>query len=169
MRERDAAKRDGEVSHAREIGLRPLPRPMDLLKDHVVGWPMERAPLGHPTLERAQLPRCIAGRCSFTEQRKERVGLERRVALQGGLDPRPVVGEGVGAGAIRAWAAQRAGYGPSAQIVAGGRHAHAGTGSGLGERFAFVSFTDHQVYLSIGFHARLLLRRYRTCVRWSNK
>ena len=55
-------------------------------------------------LEGAQLVGLIAAGIELNQLGEEGLGLEGSVALKLGDDPGPVVGEGVGAGAVGAWA-----------------------------------------------------------------
>jgi len=140
----------------REVGLAEPSGLMHLFKNDLTGGASLGAPEGHVALKRAQLNRLIAARVQQAELVEERFDLERRVTLQLGLDPGPILLEGIGAGAT-AWLLELARQLGQAFIFAGGAHTHAGSSRGLFLGFAFFAFVYHASDLVVGFHGALLL------------
>src|SRR6266545_7974662 len=135
MWEGDASNGDGEVVHVGEVGLAEPTRLMDLLKDDLAGGTSVCAPEGHVALEGAQLDGLIAARVQQAELVEERFDLQRRVTLQLGLDPGPILLEGIGTGTATRLL-ELAGQLSQAFVFAGGAHAHAGSSRSLFLGFA---------------------------------
>jgi hypothetical protein len=108
VREGRAGNRDGEVVHVGEVRLAEPARLMHLFKDDLTGRAGLGAPEGNVALEGAQLDGLIAGRVQQAELVEERFDLQRPVTLQLGLDPRPILLEGIGA-CTTAWLFELAG------------------------------------------------------------
>jgi hypothetical protein len=100
MREGHAAQADAEVGHMREVGLRRPPRRVDLREDDRALGAVLRPPGRDVALQGAQLDRRVAPGVALAQQREEGRRLQRRVARQLRLDPRPLVLEGIRAGAM---------------------------------------------------------------------
>ena len=76
VRERFTGNRDPQILHVGKIGLRTLSRGMALFKDHLLIRPMQRSPSGDMPSQRAVLSGTIPTRMFFTEQSKQRGGLQ---------------------------------------------------------------------------------------------
>ncbi len=144
---------------------------MDLLEDHFLVGTMQCTPAGDMALERAQLVGLIAPRMALTQELEQRLGLQRGIALELGVDPGPVGGEGVGAGALGARCLELAGERAGAQVLAGGGHAHPSPSGRLVDGFPLMSFTEHALHLAVRFHwapslAGAMLRGIR---RWTTR
>ena len=115
-----------------------------------------RAVLGPPArdvvLEGAQLAFLVVTRPPAREQGEEDRALQGRVALELGANPRPVLLEGIGPGAIGARGLELAGELAHSLILAGRPDAHPGPGRGLFLGLAFGALALHQSYLRIAFH-----------------
>jgi hypothetical protein len=122
----------------REIGLRQAAGDVDLLENDLLLRAVEGAPRCDMALKGAELARGVAVGMALKQQREERFGLERRVALQMLLDPGSVGDEGVGTGAIVTGMAKRTREFGATQVLAGGGDAHVGTSGGLFKGFAML-------------------------------
>jgi hypothetical protein len=100
--EGDAAERDAQAVHVREVGLSCLARRVDLREDHLAARTVLRTPGSDLPLQRAYLTRQIATRPPLVEQPEQRRCLERRVSFELADDPPPVVVERAGSRFIRA-------------------------------------------------------------------
>src|SRR5215471_1400341 len=101
MREWLTCQRDAQISHMGKVGLCLLAGMMHLRKHDLLFRAMLGTPERNPALERAELPELIAARMMVAQQGKQGLSLHRAVAFKMSLHPRPVVGERVGARAIR--------------------------------------------------------------------
>jgi hypothetical protein len=126
-----------------KVGLAHLARAMDLLEDDLASRTGLRTPGGDMTLEGAELSRLVAVRMEQTQLGKQGFGLESTVTLELLNDPRPILGERVGAGAMGARLFELAGQLGSALVGASGTDTHAGTGGSLFLGFAFGAFASH--------------------------
>src|SRR5581483_5026512 len=82
--------RDPQIFHMGKIGLAAFAWCMDLFKDDVFFWSVQCSPPGNMSAQRAILRWTIAIRVPFTQQCKERGGLERRIAFELFDHPGPV-------------------------------------------------------------------------------
>src|SRR5689334_4277837 len=101
MREWLRSQRDAQIGHMGKVGLSLLAGMMDLRKHDLLFRTTLSTPERNPALEGAELPKLIAARMLVAQQGKQGLSLHRAVAFQMCLYPRPVVGEWVGARAIR--------------------------------------------------------------------
>ena len=76
VRERFPRNGHPKVLHVREIRLGTLSWAMSLFKDHFLIWSMQRSPSGDMPSQRAVLRGTIPTRMFFTEQSKQRGGLQ---------------------------------------------------------------------------------------------
>src|SRR5436305_13551672 len=82
----------------RKIRLCSFSRRMDLFKDDVLFWSVERSPPGNMPPQGAILRGAIPLRMSFTEQSKQGGRLESRIVFELFHHPGPVFLEWIGAG-----------------------------------------------------------------------
>ena len=94
MREWDAAERDAQVVHMREVRLCEPTRLVELLEDDILLRAVEGAPGCNMALKGAELALGVAILMPLKQQREERFGLQCRVALEVLLDPGPVGEQG---------------------------------------------------------------------------
>ena len=93
-----SCNRDAQIFHMGKIRLCPFSRRMDLFKDDVFFWSVERSPPGNMPPQRAILRGAIPIRMSFTEQSKQCGRLQSRIAFELFHHPGPVFLEWIGAG-----------------------------------------------------------------------
>jgi hypothetical protein len=149
-----------EIRHMREVRLRHDAGAMDLGEEDLLGGAVLRAPGGDLALERAELGSLVVLRPALPQQGEERRRLQRRVAGELLLHPRPIVGERIGARAIAAWLLPLAGRFAAPFVGAGGPHAHPRPRGGLFLGHALGAFAKHDPYLPVGFHDALLRGRH---------
>ena len=152
VREGHPAEGDAEIGHVGEVRLGALPRPVDLREDHLPVGAVLGAPGGDVALERPQLRRLIAPGGPLAQQREERRRLQGGVARELLADPRPLVGEGVGAGQMGARLLQLAGQPAEALVLPRRADPHPGPRRRLLLGLAFGSFLDHSAHLRVGLH-----------------
>ncbi len=135
-----------------KIRLCPFSRRMDLFKDDVFCWSVQRSPPGNMPPQGAILRGAIAIRMSFTQQSKQGGRLQSWIAFELFHHPGPVFREGIGAGLPRMGSLQGGGQCSSLFVFAGGTLAHASTCRCLFLRHPFSSFGHIQFDLTIVFH-----------------
>jgi hypothetical protein len=156
VRERDPAEGHPEIGHVGKVRLGDDARAMELAEENLPRRPVLGAPGGDLALEGPELGGLVVVRPALAEQGKERRRLQSRVAGELLLDPRPVVGERIGAGPIAAWRLQLAGQRAASFVGAGGPHAHPRPRGGLFLRLPFGAFAHHDPDLPVGLHDALL-------------
>ena len=161
VRERLALEGHAQGVHVREVrGPQPA-RLVHLGEEHLLGRPVPRLPLAHAPLQRPAGP--LPGRAGglALQPLQERLGLQRRLALQQLLQPRPHRGQRVRPGPPGAGPALLAGQAVGVAVLAGGLAVHAGAHRRLGQRCPPVQplpqFQDLGVRgASAGVHRQLL-------------
>src|SRR5262249_37741872 len=109
-------------------------------------------PEGDLALEGAQLILLVVARPATREQGEEGRPLQGRIARELGTNPRPVLLEGIGPGAVGAGRLELAGELAGPLVLADCPDTHPGPGRDLLLGFAFGAFTLHQSYLRIALH-----------------
>jgi len=158
MREGHAGDGDRQVGHVGEVRLGTLPRPMHLRENHLLRRPVPGPPCRDVALEGPQLDRLVAAGAALAQQREERRRLQGGIGRQLLTDPRPLLGEGIGAGDMRPRRPQLAGESARPLVFADGADTHPGPRRRLLLRFAFCSLLNHASYLRVGLHGPPLRR-----------
>jgi hypothetical protein len=138
----------------RKVRLSHAARLMDLLEDDLLLRTMQGTPGSDAALKSAKLTSFVAVGVLLAQESEEGLSLNGAVTLEMSLDPGPIVGEWIRASAIRAGLFELRRQLASAQVLAGGRNAHASPGSSLVKGLAFGMFADHAVNLAVSFHGR---------------
>ncbi len=90
-----ALNRHAELIHGGEVRLGALARPVELLEEDLLGWPLGRPPVLDPSLESAELAIGEAPYISALEILEEGLGLQAWVEFELASDLIPYVGEDV--------------------------------------------------------------------------
>ena len=93
-----SCNRDAQIFHMGKIRLCSFSRCMNLFKDDIFFWSVERSPPGNMPPQRAILCGAIPIRMPFAEQSKQRGRLQSRIAFELLDHPRPVFFKWIGAG-----------------------------------------------------------------------
>src|SRR5207244_3809024 len=152
-----------KVFHVREIGLSSLSGRVTLFKDHLLLRSMQRSPSSDMPSQRAILRGTIATRMLFTQQGKQRRGLQRGIAFELLHHPGPVLLKRIFAcgPALRMLQFRR----PLAGlfILASGSFTHARSRSRYTLGSLFSSFRHIQLDLMIVFHMHTTYLFVRWC------
>ena len=162
MRKDFAGDRHLERIGVREVRLAVLRRLPALLEHHLALGTVLAAPAGNVPLQGSHLPGLVAARMALDQHLEQRLGLQRRVALELRLDPVPILGKRIRACTPTPRPLQMARQAAAPLVVAQRPHAHAGARRRQLLRHPSRAFATHQLHLTVGLHGPSVRRDHET-------
>jgi hypothetical protein len=149
MREHLAGDRDRELRRRSEVGLRRLAGPVPLREHDFALGPLRGPPLLHAPLQCPQLALLVPIWLLDLQQLEQRLGLQRRLLPQPGLDRGPVVLERIRSRPPLAWRLHLRRQLAGGHVLASCLPVHARLHGGLADRAVLVHFLHQLPHLRV--------------------